>query len=72
MEVMVMFKVIKKNDFFSIFLKDNPLDKQYIEHLVNLTRQNLGDDVLLYTTDGGGLMHRGSLEGSSVLSLGIF
>ncbi len=46
----------------------NPLDKQYMEYLVSLARTCLGDDVVLYTTDGGdiGYMSRGSLNGSAV------
>nr|GMD86814.1 beta-galactosidase 17 [Ipomoea batatas] len=28
-------------------------DKEYLHHLVKLARKHLGDDVVLYTTDGG-------------------
>ena len=52
----------------------NPLDKQYMEHLVAKARQHLGNDVVLYTTDGGslGYMTRGSLNGSAVYTTGDF
>jgi hypothetical protein len=33
----------------------NPLDKQYLEILVALAREVLGNNVILYTTDGGTL-----------------
>jgi len=52
----------------------HPADKQYMEHLVSLGRKHLGDNVILYTTDGGntGYMSRGTLKGSSVYSVGDF
>jgi len=55
-------------------VSSNPADKQYMEHLVSVARQYLGEDVVLYTTDGGdaGYMSRGSLNGSAVLTLGDF
>merc|ERR1719253_1488852 len=49
------------------------MDKQYMEHLVDLASTQLGKGaVVLYTTDGGnmGYMTRGSLPGDSVLTLG--
>ena len=52
----------------------NPLDKQYIEHLVEFAGNALGgaDQVVLYTTDGGntGFMERGSLKGDAVFTTG--
>jgi len=47
-------------------------DRRYLEHLLALARRYLGQDVVLYTTDGGsaGYMRRGSLPGGSVLTLG--
>ncbi|KAA0145568.1 hypothetical protein FNF28_07864 [Cafeteria roenbergensis] len=52
----------------------NPLDKQYMEYLVKMARQHLGDNIVLYTTDGGsvGYMSRGSLNGSAVYTVGDF
>lgn len=52
----------------------NPADKQYIEHLRQLARSILGNDVILYTTDGGNdyFMSRGSLNSSDVLTVGDF
>jgi len=52
----------------------NPKDKQYIEHLVILARSHLGNQVILYTTDGGntGSMSRGTLNGSAVYTVGDF
>eukprot|EP00755_Sulcionema_specki_P006587 Sspe_Gene.35861::Locus_17364_Transcript_1_1_Confidence_1.000_Length_1074::g.35861::m.35861/K12309/GLB1, ELNR1; beta-galactosidase len=49
-----------------------PADKKYMEHLVAVTRRWLGDDVVLYTTDGGdrSYMIRGSLNGTAVVTLG--
>jgi len=50
-----------------------PADRRYMEHLVALAHGRLGEgSVVLYTTDGGSLdyMARGSLNGSSVLTLG--
>ena len=54
----------------------NPKDLQYMEYLVNETRHNLGDNVILYTTDieiSGSTsvnMKKGSLKGSDVITLG--
>ena len=55
-------------------VQSNPADKKYMEHLVQLARSNLGDKVILYTTDGGslGYMQRGSLNGSAVYTVGDF
>eukprot|EP01060_Flectonema_neradi_P041056 TRINITY_DN958_c0_g2_i1.p1 TRINITY_DN958_c0_g2~~TRINITY_DN958_c0_g2_i1.p1 ORF type:complete len:648 (+),score=138.50 TRINITY_DN958_c0_g2_i1:48-1946(+) len=50
----------------------NPNDLKYMNYLVNITKQNLGNTIQLYTTDGGnaGFMSRGSLKGDVVLSFG--
>ncbi len=55
-------------------VQSNPLDLQYMLHLVALARQHLGNDVVLYTTDGGneGYMIRGTLNGSIVYTVGDF
>lgn len=55
-------------------VSSNPLDRQYMEHLVHAARQHLGNDVILYTTDGGdaSFLTRGTLNGSSVYSVGDF
>jgi len=52
----------------------NPLDKKYLLHLINRARFHLGSNVVLFTTDGGDVsfMTRGSLRGSSVLTVGDF
>ena len=41
-------------------------------HLIDLAREQLGDEVVLYTTDGGSLyyMQRGSIEGDAVYTVG--
>lgn len=43
-------------------------DKDYLKYLVKLARSHLGDDVILYTTDGGavGNLNNGTLGGSDV------
>ena len=45
-----------------------------MQHLVELARTNLGDKIILYTTDGGnmGYMQRGTLNGSAVYTVGDF
>ena len=50
----------------------NPADKKYVEHLANITRAVLGQDTVVYTTDGGSesYMSHGSLKGDIVLTLG--
>ena len=50
----------------------NPLDKQYLEHLLDLVRVHLGQDIIVYTTDGGNAnyMIRGSIQGSAVYTVG--
>ena len=55
-------------------VQTNPLDLQYMEHLVDLAHQYLGNDTQLYTTDGGdvGYMIRGTLNGSVVYTVGDF
>eukprot|EP01064_Diplonema_japonicum_P015192 TRINITY_DN22959_c0_g1_i1.p1 TRINITY_DN22959_c0_g1~~TRINITY_DN22959_c0_g1_i1.p1 ORF type:complete len:779 (+),score=175.20 TRINITY_DN22959_c0_g1_i1:42-2339(+) len=68
----VMLQV--ENEFGSYGnVESNPKDKQYMEYLVQLVHQNLGQDaVKIYTTDGGntGYMSRGSLKGDVVLTFG--
>ena len=34
-------------------VQTNPLDMQYMLHLVDLARGLLGEELVLYTTDGG-------------------
>lgn len=43
-------------------------DKDYLQYLVKLARSHLGDDVILYTTDGGAVenLNGGTLVGSNV------
>ena len=55
-------------------VQTNPLDLQYMEHLVAVARQYLGNDLILYTTDGGDVsyMSRGTLNGSAVYTVGDF
>ena len=51
----------------------NPSDLQYMEHLVDLTHQHLGEGtVIIYTTDGGntGFMSRGALKGNATYTVG--
>ncbi|XP_071731937.1 beta-galactosidase 17 [Rutidosis leptorrhynchoides] len=45
-------------------------DKAYLHHLVNLARSHLGDDVILYTTDGGTreTLTKGTISGDTVFS----
>eukprot|EP01116_Phalansterium_solitarium_P004340 TRINITY_DN1532_c0_g1_i1.p1 TRINITY_DN1532_c0_g1~~TRINITY_DN1532_c0_g1_i1.p1 ORF type:complete len:820 (-),score=80.06 TRINITY_DN1532_c0_g1_i1:93-2552(-) len=54
-------------------VSSNPLDKQYMQHLLNLTRLYLGPNIVVYTTDGGdtGFMSRGTLPGQ-VYTVGDF
>lgn len=53
-------------------VSSNPADKSYMEKLVATARGVLGQDVILFTTDGGstGYMTRGTLKGSAVYSVG--
>ncbi|CAI9265529.1 unnamed protein product [Lactuca saligna] len=46
------------------------VDKDYLHHLVNLARSHLGDDLILYTTDGGtrDTLTKGTINGESVFS----
>ena len=50
----------------------HPTDMQYMVHLIDMARKALGEDVILFTTDGGdeGFMTRGSIKGSSVYTVG--
>ncbi len=41
-------------------------DSGYIRHLVQVAREILGDDVILYTTDPPTLAEAGSLSGKEV------
>ncbi|KAI7728172.1 hypothetical protein M8C21_013188 [Ambrosia artemisiifolia] len=45
-------------------------DKDYLHHLVNLARSHLGDDIILYTTDGGtrDTLTKGTIRGDAVFS----
>nr|GEV37617.1 beta-galactosidase 17 [Tanacetum cinerariifolium] len=45
-------------------------DKDYMHHLVNLARSHLGDDIILYTTDGGtrDTLTKGTIRGETVFS----
>ncbi|KAL4554058.1 hypothetical protein LXL04_039832 [Taraxacum kok-saghyz] len=46
------------------------VDKNYMHHLVNLARSHLGDDLILYTTDGGNrdTLTKGTINGDAVFS----
>lgn len=46
------------------------VDKDYLHHLVNLARTHLGDDLILYTTDGGTreTLTKGTINGDGVFS----
>ncbi|KAF3450599.1 hypothetical protein FNV43_RR06688 [Rhamnella rubrinervis] len=45
-------------------------DKDYLHHLVRLARFHLGDDIILYTTDGGSrdTLEKGTIRGDAVFS----
>ncbi|XP_043704468.1 beta-galactosidase 17 isoform X2 [Telopea speciosissima] len=45
-------------------------EKSYLHHLVTLARTHLGDDIILYTTDGGSkdTLEKGTIRGSDVFS----
>ncbi|XP_051135682.1 beta-galactosidase 17 isoform X2 [Andrographis paniculata] len=45
-------------------------DKAYLHYLVKLARRHLGDDTILYTTDGGTreTLHKGTIPGDVVFS----
>ncbi|GLU14323.1 hypothetical protein SLE2022_308990 [Rubroshorea leprosula] len=45
-------------------------DKAYLHHLVMLARQLLGEEIILYTTDGGSrnTLEKGTIRGDSVFS----
>uniref|UniRef100_A0A2N9HLX8 Beta-galactosidase n=1 Tax=Fagus sylvatica TaxID=28930 RepID=A0A2N9HLX8_FAGSY len=45
-------------------------DKAYLHHLVTLARGHLGDDIILYTTDGGTreTLEKGTIYGDAVFS----
>ncbi|KAE8659556.1 Beta-galactosidase 17 [Hibiscus syriacus] len=44
-------------------------DKAYLRHLVKLAREHLGEDIILYTTDGGS---RETLEKGTIRGHGVF
>ncbi len=46
-------------------VSSNPDDLAYLKGLIDVARDSLGDDVILFTTDGGdtGYMTRGSIKG---------
>ncbi|XP_075075017.1 beta-galactosidase 17 isoform X2 [Nicotiana tabacum] len=45
-------------------------DKAYLHHLARIARRHLGDDVILYTTDGGSRenLNKGTIPGDTVFS----
>ena len=43
-------------------------DRAYLRHLLATARQQLGDDVILFTTDPPDLAHLGSLPGDQVFT----
>ncbi|KAJ4848084.1 Beta-galactosidase 17 [Turnera subulata] len=45
-------------------------DKAYLHHLVKVAREHLGEDVILYTTDGGARenLEKGTIRGDAVFS----
>ncbi|KAK4269231.1 hypothetical protein QN277_022417 [Acacia crassicarpa] len=43
-------------------------DQAYLHHLVNLARDHLGHDVILYTTDSKDHLKRGTIRGDAVFS----
>lgn len=45
-------------------------DKAYMHHLVKLARRHLGDDIILYTTDGGTreTLQKGTIPGDGIYS----
>ncbi|XP_057771590.1 beta-galactosidase 17 [Salvia miltiorrhiza] len=45
-------------------------DKAYLHYLVKLARRHLGDDIILYTTDGGARenLEKGTIRGDAVFS----
>ncbi|XP_004297532.1 PREDICTED: beta-galactosidase 17-like [Fragaria vesca subsp. vesca] len=45
-------------------------DKAYLHHLVSLARKHLGEEVILYTTDGGSreTLDKGTIRGDAVFS----
>ncbi|XWS12074.1 hypothetical protein CRYUN_Cryun37aG0059200 [Craigia yunnanensis] len=45
-------------------------DKAYLSQLVKLARENLGEDIILYTTDGGSreTLEKGTIQGDDVFS----
>ncbi|KAK3220499.1 hypothetical protein Dsin_014469 [Dipteronia sinensis] len=45
-------------------------DKAYLHHLVTLARAHLGEDIILYTTDGGSreTLEKGTIQGDAVFS----
>ncbi|XP_019228567.1 PREDICTED: beta-galactosidase 17 isoform X2 [Nicotiana attenuata] len=45
-------------------------DKAYLHHLARIARRHLGDDVILYTTDGGSRenLNKGTIPGDAVFS----
>ncbi|KAI3759760.1 hypothetical protein L6452_07801 [Arctium lappa] len=46
------------------------VDKDYLHHLVDLARSHLGEDLILYTTDGGtrDTLTKGTIRGDAVFS----
>ena len=53
-------------------VSSNPADAQYLQFLIDTARNSLGNDTILFTTDGGdtSFMSRGTFKGDSVYSVG--
>ena len=54
-------------------VEENELDRKYMEHLLQQVRYYFGENVIVYTTDGGNedYMRRGTIPGK-VLTIGDF
>ena len=62
-----------ENEFGSFGdVSSNTRDLEYLKRLVELAREQLGENVVLYTTDGGSssFFQRGTLKGGAVYSVG--
>ena len=53
-------------------VSSKPKDANYLQHLIDLARLKLGNEVILYTTDGGSesFMERGTFAGGQLVSFG--
>ena len=47
-------------------------DKRYMRHLVKLARRDLGDDIMLFTTDPPPVVEKGSLPGDEIFRWVLF